>query len=58
MWEKKSEIKRGKERLIIDYKPLNYFLQVDKFPIPNTMAQFVQLKGLKIYSKFDLKVGF
>lgn len=32
--------------------------EYDKFPIPNTMAQFVQLKGLKIYSKFDLKARF
>lgn len=32
--EKRSEKLRGKKRLVIDYKPLNYFLKDDKFPIP------------------------
>lgn len=56
--KKDQRKKRGKKRLVIDYMPLNYFLQDDKFPIPNTMAQFSQLKGSKIYSKFDLKACF
>lgn len=56
--EKRSELKRGKKRLVIDYKPFNHFLQDDEFPIPNTVAQFARLKGSKIYSKFDLKARF
>ena len=32
--EKHSEIVRGKKRLVIDYQPLNMFLQDDKFPLP------------------------
>ncbi|KAH9780656.1 hypothetical protein KPL71_008160 [Citrus sinensis] len=32
--EKHSEIIRGKKRLVIDYQPLNMFLQDDKFPLP------------------------
>ena len=32
--EKHSEIVRDKKRLVIDYQPLNMFLQDDKFPLP------------------------
>ena len=32
--EKRSELVRGKKRLVIDYQPLNSFLKDDKFPLP------------------------
>ncbi|XP_028798734.1 uncharacterized protein LOC114754141 [Neltuma alba] len=56
--EKRSEIKRGKKRLVIDYKPLNIFLQDDKFPLLKPSSLTVHLKDAKIFSKFDLKAGF
>ena len=31
---KRSEQQRGKKRLVINYQPLNHFLQDDKFPLP------------------------
>ncbi|KAH9734689.1 hypothetical protein KPL71_017455 [Citrus sinensis] len=38
--EKHSEIVRGKKRLVIDYQPLNMFLQDDKFPLPRRQSMF------------------
>ncbi|KAH9680032.1 hypothetical protein KPL71_026386 [Citrus sinensis] len=56
--EKRSELVRGKKRLVIDYQPLNSFLKDDKFPLPKIQTLFVHLQGARIFSKFDLKVGF
>ncbi|KAH9792641.1 hypothetical protein KPL71_004209 [Citrus sinensis] len=56
--EKRSELVRGKKRLVIDYQPLNSFLKDDKFPFPKIQTLFVHLQGARIFSKFDLKVGF
>ncbi|KAH9671306.1 hypothetical protein KPL70_017324 [Citrus sinensis] len=56
--EKHSEIIRGKKRLVIDYQPLNMFLQDDKFPLPRRQSMFTFLKNTQIFSKFDLKSGF
>ena len=47
-----------KKRLVIDYQPLNCFLQDDKFPLPKVQSLFVHLHDAKVFSKFDLKVGF
>ncbi|KAH9801852.1 hypothetical protein KPL71_001180 [Citrus sinensis] len=55
--EKHSEIVRGKKRLVIDYQPLNMFLQDDKFPLPCQQSMFTFLKNAQIFSKFDLKSG-
>ncbi|RDX86622.1 hypothetical protein CR513_32028, partial [Mucuna pruriens] len=56
--EKRSERLRGKKRLVIDYKPLNHFLQDDKFPIPKASSLPILLRESNIFSKFDLKSGF
>ncbi|KAH9752180.1 hypothetical protein KPL71_014599 [Citrus sinensis] len=56
--ENHSEIVRGKKRLVIDYQPLNMFLQDDKFPLPRRQSMFTFLKNAQIFSKFDLKSGF
>ncbi|KAH9680015.1 hypothetical protein KPL71_026374 [Citrus sinensis] len=56
--EKRSELVRGKKRLVIDYQPLNSFLKDDKFPLPKIQTMFVHLQGARIFSKFDLKAGF
>ncbi|KAH9686204.1 hypothetical protein KPL70_014285 [Citrus sinensis] len=53
--EKHYEIVRGKKRLVIDYQPLNKFLQDDKFPLPRRQSMFTFLKNAQIFSKFDLK---
>ncbi|RDX66824.1 hypothetical protein CR513_54368, partial [Mucuna pruriens] len=56
--EKISEKLRGKKRLVIDYKPINHFLQDDKFPIPKASSLPVLIKESNVFSKFDLKSGF
>ncbi|KAH9698051.1 hypothetical protein KPL71_023859 [Citrus sinensis] len=56
--EKHYEIVRGKKRLVIDYQPLNMFLQDDKFPLPRRQSMFTILKNAQIFSKFDLKSCF
>ncbi|KAH9697986.1 hypothetical protein KPL71_023827 [Citrus sinensis] len=56
--EKHFEIVRGKKRLVIDYQPLNMFLQDDKFPLPRRQSMFTFLKNAQIFFKFDLKSGF
>ncbi|KAK0572511.1 hypothetical protein LWI29_032644 [Acer saccharum] len=56
--EKRSELLRGKKRLVVDYKPLNLFLRDDKFPVPRPNVLFSQLPGATIFSKFDLKGAF
>ncbi|KAH9716873.1 hypothetical protein KPL71_021611 [Citrus sinensis] len=56
--EKRSELVRGKKRLVIDYQSLNSFLKDDKFPLPKIQTLFVHLQGAQIFSKFDLKAGF
>ncbi|KAK0585709.1 hypothetical protein LWI29_032859 [Acer saccharum] len=56
--EKRSELIRGKKRLVVDYKPLNLFLRDDKFSVPRPNVLFSQLPGATIFSKFDLKGAF
>ena len=56
--EKRAEKLRGKKRLVIDYKPLNHFLQNDKFPIPKDTSLPTLIRESNLFSKFDLKSGF
>ena len=56
--EKRSEIVRGKKRLVIDYQPLNCFLKDDKFPLPKIQSLFVHIQNAKVFSKFNLKASF
>ncbi|KAG8488426.1 hypothetical protein CXB51_016475 [Gossypium anomalum] len=55
---KRSEQIRGKLRLVINYQPLNHFLQDNKFPLPNNNTFFASLAKARNFSKFDLKAGF
>ena len=55
---KHSEIKRGKPRMVIKYKPLNSVLKSLAYPLPNQASLLQKLKGCTIFSKFDLKYGF
>ena len=50
--EKRSEIIQKKKRLVIDYQPLNCFLQNDKFPLPKIQSLFIHLHDAKVLSKF------
>ena len=48
----------GRLRLVINYQDLNHFLANDKFHLPNKSALFQHLLNVKVFSKFDFKVGF
>ena len=55
---KHSEIKRGKLRIVLNYKPLNVVLQKVRYPLPDKANLLQRIVGYTISSKFDLKSGF
>lgn len=55
---KRAEQVRNKLRLVINYQPLNCFLADSKFPLPQRADMFQHLTEARIFSKFDLKLGF
>ena len=55
---KHSEVKRGKPRLVVNYKPLNAVLQKVCYPLPDKSSLLQRITGCTIFSKFDLKSRF
>ena len=55
---KHSEQKRGKSRLVIDYRNLNAKTKTYNYPIPNKILKIRQIQGYNYFSKFDCKSGF
>ncbi|XP_059627758.1 (R)-mandelonitrile beta-glucosyltransferase-like [Cornus florida] len=53
-----SEVKRGKARMVINYKQLNEHIIFDGYFIPRKDVLINQTRGAKIFSKFDSKAGF
>jgi hypothetical protein len=53
-----SEIKRGKARMVINYKRLNEQLEFNGYFIPKKDVLVNQTKGSKIFNKFDYKSRF
>lgn len=45
-------------RLVINFKPLNFVLADDIYPILQKGDLMGRIAGVKIFSKFDLKAGF
>ena len=50
-----SEIKRGKARIVYNYKRLNDNTEDDGYNIPNKDSLLNLIQNKKIFSKFDLK---
>ena len=48
---KRTEQIRGKLRLVINYQPLNHFLQDNKFPLPRRSVLFANLPKAQKFSK-------
>ena len=55
---KHSKIKRGKPRLVVNYKPLNAILQKVRYPFQDKASLLQRIAGCTIFNKFDLKSGF
>ena len=55
---KHSEQKRGKKRLVINYKALNDALLPIRYPLPNKELLLAKISHANVFSKFDLKSGF
>ena len=58
MVRKHSEIKRGKARMVINYKEVNKNTKFDGYYIPNKEILINLARGKNYYSKFDCKSGF
>ena len=55
---KHSEQKRGKTRMVYNYKRLNDNTQIDGYTIPSKDVLINRIQKAKWFSKFDLKSGF
>ena len=55
---KHSEIKRGKSKIVIDYRKLNENTEDDAYNLPNKTELVNKIQECKIFSKFDCKSGF
>ncbi|KAL2251415.1 UNVERIFIED_CONTAM: Enzymatic polyprotein [Sesamum indicum] len=53
-----GEIKRGKPRLVINYKGINKILEFDGYYIPSREHLIDCIKGAKVFYRFDCKSGF
>ena len=53
-----SEIKRGKPRMVVNYKEFNKNTKFDGYYLPNKEVLINIAKNKKYYSKFDCKSGF
>ena len=58
MVRKHSEIKRGKTKMVINYKEVNKNTKFDGYYIPNKEILIYLIRGKNYYSKFDWKLRF
>jgi hypothetical protein len=50
--------KDGSRRMCVDYRSLNEVTIKNKYPLPRIEDLFDQMKGAKIFSKIDLRLGY
>ena len=56
--ENHSEIKRGKKRMVVNYKQVNKHTISDGYYLPKKEDLFRKIRGKTVYSSFDCKSGF
>ena len=52
------EMKDGSQRMCVDYRSLNEVTIRNKYPLPRIEDLFDQMKGARIFSKIDLRLGY
>jgi hypothetical protein len=50
--------KDGTQRLCVDYRTLNEVTVKNKYPLPRIDDLFDQLRGVCVFSKIDLRLGY
>lgn len=57
---KHYEQRKGKRRLVINYKAMNEALEPIRYPLPlpSKYTRFSKISGVNVFSKFHLKSGF
>src|SRR3954471_2586952 len=50
--------KDASKRLVMDYRSLNEVTIKNMYPLPNINDLFDQLKGAKVFSMIDLRLGY
>jgi hypothetical protein len=48
----------GTLRITTDFKPLNKYVVPERHQLPNIQELFLKLRGMKYYTKLDLKKGY
>jgi hypothetical protein len=52
------EKKDGTQRMCVDYHSLNAVTIKNKYPLPQNEDLFDQMKGVSVFSKIDLRLGY
>jgi hypothetical protein len=50
--------KDGSPRMCVDYRPLNDVTIKNKYPLPRIEDLFDQMRGARVFSKIDLRLGY
>ncbi len=50
--------KDGKDRMVVDYRPVNLVTIKNKYPLPRINDLYDQLAGSSVFSKMDLRLGY
>jgi hypothetical protein len=50
--------KDGSQRMCVDYRSLNDVTVKNKYPLPRIEDLFDQMRGVRVFSKIDLRAGY
>jgi hypothetical protein len=50
--------KDGSQRMCVDYRSLNDVTVKNKYPLPRIEDLFDQMRGVRVFSKIDLRSGY